>query len=101
MAMLEMNPRRIRSMRTGPRPTLITWPPMPHRTALRDLRAFWIAERSSRRFSAARIRGNESKNFARPALLEVGLAKSLLLTLLLREARGYMRKPASVIGRVE
>ena len=29
--MPETKPRRIRSISTGPRPTLMTWPPMPQR----------------------------------------------------------------------
>jgi len=33
-----MKPRRMRSMSRGPRPTLMTWPPMPQRMALRCLR---------------------------------------------------------------
>ena len=67
MAMPETKPCFIRSISTGARPTLITWPPMPHRIGLRAARARRIAAATERKSSAARIRGRESRNAAKLA----------------------------------
>src|SRR6266481_3410344 len=80
MAMPETNPRFIRSIRTGPRPTLMTWPPRPQRMALRCLRARWIALRSWRRSSAARMFGRESRNFVSDVFAAGAFAKSRTMT---------------------
>src|SRR6267154_1983424 len=101
MAREVIKPRRMRSMRIGPRPTLITWPPMPQRMGLRCLRAVWMAARRLRRSAAARKLGREARNLLREGLLAGGLAKSRTLTLLLRDARGYVWRWVRVMGLVE
>src|SRR5256885_4171753 len=101
IAIPEKKPRRMRSIRTGPRPVLMTWPPMPQRTGLRARFAEWMAESRARRSFAARKLGSESRNFLREELVAGGLAKSDTVTLLLREASGYVSIWPNWSGKME
>ena len=101
IAIPEINPRSIRPIRTGPRPTLMTWPPMPHRIVLLPFLERCKAASKSRRFSAAKKLGSESRNPAKEVFEAAGFAKSAMLTLLLREESGYVRTSPSARGAVE
>src|SRR6185437_4750577 len=63
-----------RSTSRGPRPTLMTCPPMPQRIARDCERASTMARTTRRRSSAARMRGSESRNSAKDAPWRCGLA---------------------------
>src|SRR3984885_14449927 len=88
IAMPLTKPRFMRSISRGPRPTLMTWPPMPQRIALPALRESKIASRIRRKSSAARMRGSDSRKWAKLSPALWGRANWRKLTLFGRFASG-------------
>src|SRR5262249_20583676 len=91
--MAETNPRRIKSMSTGPRPVLITCAPSPHKMPPLERFAFATALTIAFKSAAARILGSESTNSPMVVARLPGRAKSDAATLLLRDFSGYVLMP--------
>src|SRR5438552_12986692 len=83
---------------TGPRPTLMTCPPMAQIIGLFDDRAYRIARMRARKLSPARMCGSfdtKPSTFSEPS---IGFPNMPAFTLLLRSARGYVETPSKSRG---
>src|SRR5262245_9239271 len=95
------NPDAIKSLITGPKPTLTTWPPKPQRIGFPEEWAYRIARISVRRLSPARMCGSFDRKPGRFSEPSSGLPNMDALTLLLRDSSEYVEMPVKSKGLME
>src|SRR5947199_4989707 len=101
ISMPVINPACIRSLITGPSPTLMTCPPSPQMIGLFDERAYKTARMRARRSFPARICGSLDINPSTFSDPSIGFPKIPVCTLLLRSRSGYVETPLKFRGLVE
>ncbi len=90
VANADTKPRSARSTRIGARPVFTTCAPKPQMMPPPESRAAAMAAATALKSAAPRMPGRLSTNAATPAPFACGFAKSSTLTLLARDASGYV-----------
>src|SRR5947199_445697 len=96
-----INPACIRSLITGPSPTLMTCPPIPQMIGLFAERAYKMARMRARRSFPVRMCGSLDINPSTFSDPSIGLPNIPVCTVLLRSRSGYVETPLKFRGLVE